>query len=218
LPQTSLSTYATDELCEFFRGTGTDCEGRSLEEILTWKDVLLELCHDYIQWLLPTDEPSRFNDDAPILDERLRQVFQTDQVIRQNFARGVKRFLEFLGLLMVPDASTGELRVTKAENFLQRQTMCWRGPRNHNWRRVSRALRSMGLVGMLEERRALVAFLQELVAECPELIDGATVAHWAREGGGAAPELELGQGPPIVGLDACGMSQKKPSLLSLGVN
>lgn len=210
------SCASTDELCEFFRGTGTDGECRSLEQILAWEDVLLELCHDYIQWLLPTDEPSRFNDDAPIIDERLQRVFQTDQVMRRNFARGVERFFKFLGISIVPDANTGKIRVAKAGNFSQRQNMCWKGPRNHNWRRISRALRSLGLVGMLEEQLALTAFLRELVAEYPEWIDGTTVAHWVREGGGAAPEVEACGGASAV-LDACDVGQPESSLLSFCV-
>merc|ERR1719433_1748421 len=191
-----VTSAACEELCAFFRGMGTDSECRTLEEILRWDDVLLEVCHDYIQWLLPTDEPSKFNCDAPIVDAEAQRIFREDQKIRVNLRRGLGRFLRFLGLELVsgdsreeasPGSSPssereGALRLVKAENFERRLLMCWRGPRNHNWRRLSRALRFLRLAGLEEERQALVAVLVEIHHEYPGMIEQEAFDHWFKDG------------------------------------
>eukprot|EP00428_Durinskia_dybowskii_P003468 CAMPEP_0170295040 /NCGR_PEP_ID=MMETSP0116_2-20130129/47641_1 /TAXON_ID=400756 /ORGANISM="Durinskia baltica, Strain CSIRO CS-38" /LENGTH=459 /DNA_ID=CAMNT_0010546585 /DNA_START=44 /DNA_END=1421 /DNA_ORIENTATION=- len=171
-----------DELCAFFRGTGTDIECRSLEQILTWDNQLLEVCHDYIQWLLPTDEASKFNTDAPILDPECQRIFRDDPVIRRNLRRGAQRFLCFLGLAANLDvAEEVRPRIIKAPNFEQRLLMCWRGPANHNWKRVSRALRCFGLVGMEDVQQALLSCLEEIIVQHPGMIDEVTIGHWLDE-------------------------------------
>lgn len=175
-----------EELCSFFRGTGLDSECRTLEQILQWDDLLLEVCHDYIQWLLPSDEPSRFNSDAPVFNEDAQEVFRVDEQIRHNLRRAVQRFFKFLGFELLRDgASEGEgvLRLVRAENFERRIRTCWQGPRNHNWRRLSRALHCLRLAGLWEERRALIVALEELLAEYPGMIEQCTLDHWYAEAG-----------------------------------
>ena len=54
-------------IVRFYRGTGFDARGRSLDEVLAWDDERLEDVHDYIQWLFPLDEPSQFTPHAPLL-------------------------------------------------------------------------------------------------------------------------------------------------------
>lgn len=174
------------ELTPFFRGTGMDSECRTLEQILQWEDALLEVCHDYIQWLLPTDEASRFNSDAPILTEEVQALFLTDEPIRQNLRRALGRFLRFLGLEFTVGHEAhggGRLRLDKAKNFERRLTMCWRGPANHNWMRLSRALRCLRLVALEEERHALKCFLERLIVEYPGMIHEESIQHWAIESG-----------------------------------
>jgi hypothetical protein len=52
-------------LLDFYRGLGTDTEGRLLTDILAWPDAEFEEVHDFIQWRFP--EPSQYNPDAPLL-------------------------------------------------------------------------------------------------------------------------------------------------------
>ena len=46
------------QLTDFYRGTGTDVEGRTLAEIWAYSDAELEGVHDFIQWLFPLREPA----------------------------------------------------------------------------------------------------------------------------------------------------------------
>ena len=66
---------ADSPLVRFYRGDAPDARGRTLDDILAWDDEQLEAVHDYIQWLFPLDEPSRFNPDAPLLTPADRVAF-----------------------------------------------------------------------------------------------------------------------------------------------
>ena len=71
----------------FYRGDGTDSEGRRLEDILRWDDQTLEYVHDFIQWLFPLDEPSAVNPNAPLVTRVDRDAFAADETLAANSAR-----------------------------------------------------------------------------------------------------------------------------------
>ena len=75
-------------LVKFYRGEGRDSEGRLLSEIWAWGNQELEDVHDFIQWLFPLPEPSRFNADAPlmVLGEGTNEI-QKNVIARQLIAR-----------------------------------------------------------------------------------------------------------------------------------
>src|SRR5260370_19373303 len=60
---------AMSRLVDFYRGEATDREGRFLRDLWAWGDDDLEAVHDFIQWLFPLPEPSRYNPDAPLLTD-----------------------------------------------------------------------------------------------------------------------------------------------------
>ena len=66
----------------FHRGEQRDSEGRTIAEVWSWDDDELEYVHDYIQWLFPLRAPSRFNPDAPVLDDEQIAAFQSDPALR----------------------------------------------------------------------------------------------------------------------------------------
>jgi hypothetical protein len=57
--------------------------------------------HDYIQWLFPLDEPSRFNADAPLLTPADRLAFR-HETLAANLRRALDRMLAFYGLRFDP--------------------------------------------------------------------------------------------------------------------
>lgn len=183
-----------DPLVAFFRGTGFDDECRTLEQILTWDDQLMEVCHDYIQWLFPTDEPSRFNQDAPILGKDAQETFKEDETIQRNMRRALRHFLAFLGLHF----EDAPVQVEKAENFGKRVLMCWRGPRNHNWKRIARVLKCLHLAGLTSEHRAFAVCLEEIIRENPDMIEEETVAIWRERGVGAQDDHSSHDGTPVA--------------------
>mmetsp|Transcript_118493 Transcript_118493/g.330583 ORF Transcript_118493/g.330583 Transcript_118493/m.330583 type:complete len:365 (+) Transcript_118493:104-1198(+) len=198
----------------FFRGTGFDCECRTLDEILSWDDTLLELCHDYIQWLFPTDEKSSYNWEAPTLDSESQRVFRGDQQIQRNMRRGLVRFLSFLGLSL--EDCMEPPRVVKAASFDKRRLMCWQGPANHNWKRISRVLRCLELVGMQKEQRALHECLIQIVAENPGMIEEKTIKIWRTYAGTPSTKESMQRGRLVRFEVQCSASQPGEQLVLVG--
>uniref|UniRef100_A0A7S4QTN3 Opioid growth factor receptor (OGFr) conserved domain-containing protein n=1 Tax=Alexandrium monilatum TaxID=311494 RepID=A0A7S4QTN3_9DINO len=184
----AASTYnATDLLLPFFRGVGTDSQGRRLAEIRAFSFEEMERVHDYVQWMFPTDEPSMFNLRAPLLTPELQRAFAGDEALRRELRLNFVRFCQFLGLEV--QGGEGEVRVAVGPHFQERVPDCWSSMfgGNHNWLRISRVLQCLGLCSLPAEQRALMACLEEVLdagrARC-----GSAIAHW-RWRAGTAPSL-----------------------------
>jgi hypothetical protein len=137
------------DLLDFYRELRPDCEGRMFSEILSWNDDGLEAVHDFIQWLFPLPEASRFNPDAPLLTSDDIAAFHREPRLQANLARSFDRILCFLGLQRTDD------KVAEGPTFEHRRRNVWDCP-NHNWLRISRILRSLTLLG--RDREALMLF------------------------------------------------------------
>src|ERR1700754_1472380 len=85
-------------LLDFYKGLGVDAAGRTIEEIWAWDYRRLEMVHDYIQWLFPLPEPSRFNPDAPLLKDADIAAFRADLALQARVRRSLDLMLEFFGL------------------------------------------------------------------------------------------------------------------------
>jgi hypothetical protein len=165
------------ELTDFYRGAGVDSRGRSLAEMWAFSDEDLESIHDFIQWMFPLREPSRFNADAPLLTEADIAEFRSDPHLRANLLRSVDVFLAFLGL----KDEAG--RVVEAADFARKRVV-WRDP-NHNWLRITRVLASTRLLGIEERSRALFSFLKQLRDGGESGISSDTYRYWAAAAGQA---------------------------------
>lgn len=159
-------------LLDFYRGQGTDSEGRSLEEILAWDDDNLEAVHDFIQWLFPLPEPSQYNPDAPLLSNADIAASRGDPLIRSNLLRSFGRTLSFLGFSLGEDG-----KLVEAENFPARAREVWAAP-NHNWLRITRILRCLTLLGMEAQARALYERLDDFYRSGRYPIAASTFAYW----------------------------------------
>ena len=161
------------DIIAFYRGEEPDYLGRSLEEILTWDDMHLEGLHNYIQVLFPLREPSLFSWYAPILDDDVVAAFRADELARANLARSFDRLLHFYGFRL--DAQTR--KVTRAEDF-ERQTQNWLAPFDHNYRRITRILRSLTALGLAELAKAWFEALTAVYDDRPEEIGEETYRYW----------------------------------------
>jgi hypothetical protein len=159
-------------LTDFYRGFGTDSEGRTLAEIWSFTDEQLEDIHDFIQWLFPLREPSRFNPDAPILTVADVAEFRSDPELRENLLRSFEVFLAFLGLRLE------EGRVTRAPDF-DRKADALRYP-NHNWLRITRVLTSTRTLGLEPQSRAFFEFLKAYRESGSSQIATDTFRFWER--------------------------------------
>jgi hypothetical protein len=160
------------QVLAFYRGEAADTEGRRLSDILAWDDEEFEIVHDFVQWLFPLPEPSRFNPDAPLLTAEDIAAFRTDPVMRANLLRSFRRFLTFLGLAQSADGT-----VSEGPNFAARVADVWAYP-NHNWLRITRLLRSLRVLGMEEQARHLHAWLEAQYRTAKFPIPPDTFRYW----------------------------------------
>jgi hypothetical protein len=167
-------------LVEFYRGKSADAVGRTLQELWAWDDGRLEEVHDFIQWLFPLPEASAFNPRAPVLTADDIAAFRAEPALRENLLRSFARILAFLGLTAAADGT-----VTEGPNFAAREPEVWADP-NHNWLRVTRILRSLHLLGLEEQSRALFAWLKAAHDARRYPVPGDTFRYWAEAASGAA--------------------------------
>lgn len=144
--ENKMENKAPSKLLCFYSGGIPDCEGRLFDDILSFSDEELEKYHDYIQWIFPTDEPSRFNKNAPLLTEVELEDFQKSKVVQANFFKALSRIMKFYGLNVAFDKNNRLILFEKAYNFEERINK-WCKSNNHNLLRITRILKSTVLFG-----------------------------------------------------------------------
>lgn len=159
-------------LLDFYRGNAADAEGRRLDDILARDDEFFEAAHDFIQWLFPLPEPSRFNRDAPLLTPDDIAAFRAEPELRARLLASFARTLRFLGLVTAADGS-----VVEGPNFPDREPEVWANP-NHNWLRVTRILRSLRLLGLEDRAAAFHDRLREFYKSGRHSIPDDTFRYW----------------------------------------
>jgi len=146
------------QILKFYRGEENRA-GHLLKEILEeWDDEDWERGHDFIQWVFPTDEESRFHPDAPIMTCQEAIILGEDPELREKVLAALERFKKFLKLDSGP---------------------YWWAKNNHNLLRISRVIRCLALLGLEEEAVKLRVQCIDIVKICPPF-DGieTTIDFW----------------------------------------
>ena len=157
------------QLIDFYRGQGTDSEGRKIAEVWAYSDEQLEDVHDYIQWLFPLRTPSSFNPNAPMLSDAEVAEFRSDPALRANLRRSFEVYLTFLGL------GYSEGAISKATDFDGREV--FQHP-DHNWLRITRVITSTRLLGLEQESRAFFEFLKGVWESGRSGVTADAYRHW----------------------------------------
>lgn len=142
-------------------------------DILAWSDDKLEHCHDYIQWLFPLDEASRFNPDAPVLTPRQCRELGQDRLVMVSLRSAFERMLAFYGL------QDDGVQMTQRADWSSRGPL-WAAQATHNDLRLSRILRCLRLFGAQDEARRLFSALQRIVAAARGMQAAPTLQYWAQ--------------------------------------
>lgn len=157
-------------LIAFYRGEEPDTEGRAIEDIWSWDHRRLEMVHDYIQWLFPLTEPSRFNPHAPLLTSADIAAFREDPALRERVRRSLDLMLDFFGLKREGAA------IVRGPGFAPAH---WVEPLNHNHLRLTRILAFLGQAGLNAEARSLLACLEDIAShEGRAAIAPRTLSFW----------------------------------------
>ncbi len=142
-----------DPLVRFYRAVAPDNRGRYLDDILAWDDAQLEETHDYIQWLFPITTIG-VNPEAPPANDVTIEAFRNDASLRAALRRSLERMLAFYGLQRSDDA------IVRARDFESHRQ--WLTAGNHNHLRLTRILKSLRLLGLDADARALHGCLVQI--------------------------------------------------------
>ena len=155
------------KLLDFYRDSGNPYKWSTI--VGKWTDLHWEGGHDYIQWVFPTQQPSNFNPDAPLLSEDDIKIFKADPELQERLELSFARFLAFVGLKY----ENGEVK--KADDFETKRAV-WRTA-NHNWLRITRVLTSLRLLGKQKLAEAFYDYLKWLFGVGIG-ISGNTFGYW----------------------------------------
>lgn len=161
----------TSAVLAFYQGTGLDAAGRSINVIWAWDHRRLEMAHDFIQWLFPTPELSRFNPAAPLLSPEDIKAFRTSPDLEARALRSLDLMLAFYGLKRAGAA------ISRGPDFAEKAH--WLEPLNHNHLRLTRIMTFLRLVGLGAEADALLGCLLDIAArEGVGAISERTIQFW----------------------------------------
>jgi len=170
-----MSNEVSENIFAFYQGR-PDSSARMLEDIWLWDYQKLEYTHDYIQWLFPLKEKSRFNRNAPILNDEVIQAFRTDEQLRVRLRKSLEVMLQFYGLQYNKFDDKG-IEITKSDNYPERK-LNWIEEGNHNYLRLTRILTSLRLLGLEDYAQALFKSLNQIYLEESKKIGSKTYAYW----------------------------------------
>ena len=146
---------ATHSIVSFLSGDGRDHRGRSVEDVLGFDDSELERHHDYIQWLFPLPEASRFNLDAPVLTPEALAQLAASPAAKDNLRRARDRMLAFY-----------------------RDNDHWLTEFDHNHLRITRIIRCLALILGRGEAQAFHDAILALVEAAGGPVNDQSLAYW----------------------------------------
>lgn len=146
-------------LVAFYVGAGLDGGGRTFEQVLALSDRSLESIHDYIQWIFPILTPSEAVPNAPQIDAAGIHLLRSSEIANSRMLGALARMLVFYGLRLEDDPDEPEIYI--GPNFDSRSSN-WLQPGNHNYKRVTRILISLQILGKRAYAIALFDCLSSL--------------------------------------------------------
>ena len=103
----------------------------------------LEIWHNYIQWIFPTDVASRYNTGCHRLTPTEIDIFKNDGEIQTNLLKSFKIIANFYGWIV----HNGAVIIHDPQHYGSRMNQL-NTKDNHNFKRISRILQCLGLVGL----------------------------------------------------------------------
>lgn len=158
-------------IVEFYLGRRADSAGRYLHEIQDWGHDRLEYVHDFIQWLFPLRERSPVNPDAPVLDEGQIAQFRSQSPLRASLLKSFDVMLDFYGF------ERKDKLIARCRLWESRRKN-WLSQGNHNYRRITRILKCMSILGLEEYAIGFLGALREVYDEHSMRIGAHTFGFW----------------------------------------
>jgi hypothetical protein len=166
-------------LAGFYLGWFSNEKGLFLRDMLEMSNPQLEKSHDVIQWMFPLNEPSAHNPKAPILTKELIDDINQGHralIFKHNFTQAWARYMFFLCSAPTDwGMFTKENWETQIPYEFQPQ---WVTPRNHNYLRITRVIKSSLLFGRQELAQKMYDYACQKYQEYPNIIGPRTKQFW----------------------------------------
>lgn len=176
------TAISTEMFLDFYRGTGTDIKGRTLDEILSWDDKALEDTHDFIQWLFPNRTSSKYNSNPhPLLNDEMIHAFKIDNTLQANLCKAFTRMLAFYGFGFKKEDfanDDGILKDRYVHTINQYKLPEWVTPDNHNFKRITRILSCMSDLGFPQKNLVITLGNVSRIESIKGAISNKTLAFW----------------------------------------
>ena len=143
------------ELVSFFRDKIGHPRYGSYEEIISNSDEFWEKTHDFIQWIFPLNESSRFNREAPILDDLSIQQLLALRQTEQKLSLAVDRYKSFL-----------------------KSHKKWRSGYDHNHMRISRVIKCLRLLSGDQSANAFKYWVASELGDDIDQIHSESRRYW----------------------------------------
>ncbi len=153
-----VKTPNNDLVIKFFRNEADKLIPHRHEHVVNFTDVLIEYCHDYIQWIFPTIKPSMANPDAPTIDNHFAEELCADECAMKNYCKSCRRFLNYMNFDCKGDGQI--VNYDRDELFYELPA--------HNYLRFTRVLDSLNQTGHQQCSKALYEKMSEVMNQHPD--------------------------------------------------
>lgn len=169
-------TLGVSEIEKFYMNGCAYAGGHTLEYILNQSDDWLEQRHDYIQWLFPTDQLSRFNFKAPVISTKSADelVQKHGDKLKEKMLESFFRMAKFYGFHVFYNID-GSITI-KSNDVIDKG---WLSKGNHNFLRLTRIMQSLQLFGLHDYCMALKKYLLDIACEYPNIVGEKTRQYWS---------------------------------------
>ena len=116
-----------------------------------------------------SDSISIYNTSAPVVNLSNLNVYRKE-IIQSNMKKSFSRMMQFYGLEINNEC------IEKSKDFISKSRN-WLSFNNHNYKRMSRILKSLRIFGLNKEADMFFSFLKQLQKEQPLLI-GISYFYW----------------------------------------
>lgn len=139
------------------------------EDIVNFTDDGIEMYHNFIQWIFPTSQPSRFNGNAPTIDGHFAAMLHGNQCALQNYCKSCRRYLHYMDFDCNGD---GNICIYYGDKPFYRLPY-------HNFLRMTRMLQSLCETGHPQCSANLFAQMMTILRTTPDHpISDTTIAYW----------------------------------------
>jgi hypothetical protein len=158
------------KIIQFYEKNSKDNYGRTLHEMQHYNYEQLENIHNYIQWMFPLREKSRVNLSAPLLKDKDILYIKNSEKIKQNMLVSTLVITDFWGIGKEFLENKYYVKNDRIKNMIT--------PKNHNFLRISRILKSHILFDMKNEAVLLFKCFEEIRNDGNQNIIGESFTSW----------------------------------------